>query len=200
MLHRRHLLALAGAAAMPLAAHAQGTEAAATAFIQRTGEALVAAINSGAPVAQKRQQLARIIEGAVDIEGVARFCLGRFWRQATPDQQKTYLALFHDFLVLNISVKLGDYQGVKFTILKTSTDTDGNQVVLTRIERPNNAPASVAWPVVNAATTPRIVDVIAEGTSLRITQRSDYAAFLQSNGNNIDALLNAIRQQTTRPA
>ena len=198
MLNRRHLLALAGAAALPFPARAQNAEAAATAFIQRTGDALVAAINSGAPIAQKRQALARIIEGSVDIEGVARFCLGRFWRQATPDQQKTYLALFHDFLVLNISVKLGDYQGVKFTILKTSTEGE-NQTVLTRIERPNNAPASVGWPVANATTNPKIVDVIAEGTSLRITQRSDYAAFLQANGNNIDALLNAIRQQTTRP-
>jgi len=199
MLNRRHLLALAGAATIPVPALAQNAEAAATAFIQRTGEALVSTINSNAPAAQKRAQLGRIIEGAVDIEGVARFCLGRFWRQATAEQQKTYLALFHDFLVLNISVKLGDYQGVKFKIIRTSSEAD-TQTVLTVIERPNNAPASVGWPVANATTNPKIIDVIAEGTSLRITQRSDYAAFLQANGNNIDALLNAIRQQTTRPS
>ena len=40
-----------------------------------------------------------------------------------------------------------------------------------------------------------MVDVIAEGTSLRLTQRSDYAAFLSHNNNNIQALIDAMKQQ-----
>jgi phospholipid transport system substrate-binding protein len=63
------------------------------------------------------------------------------------------------------------------------------------VDRPNSAPATVEWVVTQPAATPRIVDVIAEGTSLRITQRSDYAAYLQRNGNNIDALLAAMKSQ-----
>jgi len=47
----------------------------------------------------------------------------------------------------------------------------------------------------NAATDPKIIDEIAEGTSLRITQRNDYASFLNQHGENIDALLGAIRCQ-----
>jgi phospholipid transport system substrate-binding protein len=43
--------------------------------------------------------------------------------------------------------------------------------------------------------TPKIIDVIAEGTSLRLTQRSDYASFLAHNGGNIDALIAALREQ-----
>jgi phospholipid transport system substrate-binding protein len=37
--------------------------------------------------------------------------------------------------------------------------------------------------------------VIAEGTSLRLTQRSDYAAFLSRNGNSVQALIDALKQQ-----
>ncbi len=40
--------------------------------------------------------------------------------------------------------------------------------------------------------------MIAEGTSLRITQRDDYAAFLSHNGNSVDALLDAMRQEVSR--
>jgi phospholipid transport system substrate-binding protein len=41
----------------------------------------------------------------------------------------------------------------------------------------------------------RIIDVVAEGVSLRLTQRSDYAAFLTRNNNDIDSLMRAMRQQ-----
>jgi phospholipid transport system substrate-binding protein len=37
--------------------------------------------------------------------------------------------------------------------------------------------------------------VVAEGTSLRLTQRSDYASYLSRNNNNVQALIDAMRQQ-----
>jgi phospholipid transport system substrate-binding protein len=52
--------------------------------------------------------------------------------------------------------------------------------------------------VANAGTDPKVVDVIAEGTSLRITQRDDYASFLTQHGDNIDGLLDAIRHQLSQ--
>ncbi len=60
--------------------------------------------------------LAGIIDAAVDVNGVARFCLGRYWRTATPAQQQQYIKLFRDMLVTNISAKLGEYQGATFSV------------------------------------------------------------------------------------
>ena len=37
--------------------------------------------------------------------------------------------------------------------------------------------------------------MVAEGTSLRLTQRSDYSSYLNHNGNNIDSLIGAMRRQ-----
>ena len=37
--------------------------------------------------------------------------------------------------------------------------------------------------------------MVAEGMSLRLTQRSDYTAFLTRNNNDIGSLLQALRQQ-----
>ena len=201
MTDRRDLLKLAAATFLvavapvvaPGAAHAQAAEKA-TAFIKSTGERLVAVVNAPGSAADKRRDIGKIIIGAVDVDAVGRFCLGRFWRQATPEQQKTYLALFQEVLISNITAKLGEYQGVRFTMGRTRPQ-DEDQVVSTVVDRPNSAPATVEWVVTQPAATPRIVDVIAEGTSLRITQRSDYAAYLQRNGNNIDALLAAMKSQ-----
>ena len=51
------------------------------------------------------------------------------------------------------------------------------------------------WVIGNPSGNPKIVDVIAEGTSLRLTQRSDYASYLTHNNDNIDALISAMQHQ-----
>ena len=131
--------------------------------------------------------------GGVDVSGVARFSLGRFWRNASVEQQQRYVELFHQVLVTNITSKLGDYRGVRF-VLGSAQQRDDNTVVSTVVERPNNPPTNVDWIISNAASDPKIIDVVAEGTSLRLTQRQDYASYLSRNNNNIDALINAMRQ------
>ena len=171
----------------------------ATAFITTAGARLVAAINGTGTLEQRHKLLGGIIDDAIDVSGVARFCLGRFWRIATPAQQQKYLALFRNALVVNIASRIGEFQGVRFTVDSTQ-DRDVGELVSTVIARPNNPPVNVQWVVANAGTDPKVVDVIAEGTSLRITQRDDYASFLNQHDNNIDALLGAIRHQLDQEA
>jgi phospholipid transport system substrate-binding protein len=166
----------------------------ATAFVKATGDSLVSVINGNMSPADKRKTLARIIDNAVDVNGVAQFCLGRFWRQASTKEQQEYTQLFHAVLVNNISAKLGEYQGVTFTMGRAE-QRDDNQVVSTTVDRPNSPPAQVDWVISEASGGPKIVDVIAEGTSLRLTQRSDYASYLVRNNNSVQALIEAMRQQ-----
>ena len=91
--------------------------------------------------------------------------------------------LFHQVLVNNITGKVGDYKGVLFQMGRSSPR--GNDTsVSTIVTRPGNEPARVDWLVSNASGSPKIIDVIAEGTSLRLTQRDDYSAFLSRNNNN----------------
>jgi phospholipid transport system substrate-binding protein len=199
-LHRRLFLALAGgsfafaAFCRPCDVQAQPAPASATAFVKSAGDRLVAVINSPGSIHEKQPRLAQIIETAVDVDGVAKFCLGRFWRNATPEQQKQYTTLFHSVLVNNITSKLGEYQGVVFTVNQAQAREE-TAIVATIVERPGNPPSKVEWVVSDESGAPKVVDVIAEGTSLRLTQRSDYAAYLSRNGNNIQALIDAMRQQ-----
>ena len=202
MSNRRDLLRLpvltALTAILSRAAFAQGADPA-TAFVKTTGDKLVGVVNGPGALAAKRPELTRIIDGAVDVDGIARFCLGRFWRQASADQQKRYVDLFHQVLVTNITAKLGEYQGVTFTVGR-SHQQDDDTYVSTTVERPNNPPTAVDWVISKINGAMRIVDVVAEGTSLRLTQRSDYAAYLTRNNNNIDALITAMRSQIDQQA
>jgi phospholipid transport system substrate-binding protein len=197
MIDRRHFLTFAAISALlPLPARAQSTEKAA-AFIKSVGDRLVAVVNGPGSSASKRTAMTRILNTDVDVDGIGRFCLGRFWQQATPEQQKQYLALFHEVLVTNITAKLGDYQGVTFT-LGRSREQDDQAVVSTTVLRPNNPPTAVDWIISNPSSNPKIIDVVAEGTSLRLTQRQDYASYLVHNNNNVGALIAAMKNQISQ--
>ncbi|MGH7155925.1 MAG: MlaC/ttg2D family ABC transporter substrate-binding protein, partial [Acetobacteraceae bacterium] len=115
-------------------------------FIKDTGSALVHVVNSGGSTDKRSAALAQIIAERVDVDGIAKFCLGRFWRVATAAQQEQYLDLFHRVLVLSIDAKMGEYKGVTFTIGRT-VPGQGGQVVSTVINRPSQQPANVDWVV-----------------------------------------------------
>ena len=178
-------------------ASAQSATERASAFVKSTGDKLVAVVNGPGSPRDKRTNLTQIIEQAVAVDEVARFCLGRFWRSASPEQQKRYTELFHQVLVTNITAKLGEYQGVRFTMGRAQ-QRDEDAVVSTVVERPNNPPTNVDWIISDPADHPKIIDVVAEGTSLRLTQRSDYASYLSHNNNNVDALISAMQQQVAQ--
>ena len=89
-------------------ARAQSATDRASAFVKATGDKLVAVVNGPGSAPQKRQKMTQIVNGTVDVDGVARFCLGRFWKQASPGQQQRYMALFREVLVNNITSKLGE--------------------------------------------------------------------------------------------
>jgi len=199
MLTRRALLTYSAAATALFAtgpwikARAQPSGDA-TGFVVQLGNALVAIVNGPGSYEDKKRRLGPLIEEAVDVDGIARFCLGRFWRTASPAQQQQYTQLFHNVLLNNITGKLGQFQGVTFNATNT-TQREGETLVGTTIRRPNQQPNNVQWVVSQATGRPKIIDVIAEGTSLRLTQRSDYSAYLSRNNNDVSALITAMRQQ-----
>ncbi|MGI3780678.1 MAG: hypothetical protein ACRYG2_07860, partial [Janthinobacterium lividum] len=85
MLSRRSLLMLSAAALVSLAIpEARADDASANAFVRSFGDTLIGIVNSPGDAADKQRRLAPVIERGVDVNLIAQFCLGRFWRTATP--------------------------------------------------------------------------------------------------------------------
>ena len=191
---------IAGAVASPAWAQVGPQEAAE--FIRRAGGQLATTIGGAGTTEEKRRRIAPFMAEVVDVEGVARFVLGRFWRSATPDQQRTYVRLFSEVLANSIAGRLGEYRGedsVKVSVGRPDPRPDGI-LVPTTITRPNNQPFNVAWLVTDAGGKPKVADVIAEGMSLRLAQRSDYSAYIQRNNNDVGALIRALEAQVSQGA
>ena len=198
MITRRMFLSAASAptviTACGVGARAELDGEQAVSFVKNVGDRLVAVINGPGDAAQKRAALTPVVDASVDVEGVARFCLGRFWRTASADEQRQYIDAFHTMLVGNIAGSIGEYQGVRFNVGRAQHRADG-EVVETTIERPNNKPSRVDWLIAEGAGAPRIEDMITEGVSLRLTERSDYESYLAGNGNSVRGLIDGMRKK-----
>jgi phospholipid transport system substrate-binding protein len=168
-------------------------EADPAAFIQRAGTELARIVAGSKSMAEKRDRLLPFLDRTVDVDGVARFCLGRYWLAATPEQRAEYLRLFRIILAAGVAGRLGDYQDGTTTVttLHVEEHPDGITVP-TIVKRGSNPPNRVNWLVVRTAAGWRIADVAAEGMSLRLTQRNDYASYLSRNGGDVAKLLQAL--------
>jgi phospholipid transport system substrate-binding protein len=200
MLTRRVTVKMIGTAAFLAAppglvglAWAQADERA-IAFVKGMSDQLVSIVNSSDQPQQKRRRLKEVIDASVDVDDIAQFCLGRFWRIATPDQQHEYLALFPDLLVTLIASHLGEYQGLRI-IMGPARTTPDTETVITTVERPDKPTMRVDWVVATNSGSPKIIDLFAEGTSLRLTKGADFTSYLSRHQYNIHALVAGMRQQ-----
>lgn len=192
--------ALASLGALPARAQQMDINRA-TAFVDKAGQDLVNAINDQRlNQSQRRDKVANILRNAIDIEGTGRFILGRYVRQASPAELQDYLKLFDEIIIRNLSSRFGEYRGVKFSLGRSQQRTEEDALVSTQVERPNTPAFTLDWRVAEINGQPKVVDVIAEGTSLRLTTRSEYAAVIQRNGGRVAALLDAMRGQIAQLA
>lgn len=204
MLMRRRSVMTALAAALPIAAslgsvaaaHAQDVSSARS-LIQSTGSKLLSVINSSEKDSAKQAQLRQLVFDNVDVDGVARFVLGRYWRIATPAQQSDYMQTFRQLLVYAVTAQASTFEGASMRVGQAA-ERDMGIVVDTAVTVPGKPETTVQWVVADIGGQPKIIDIIAEGTSLRITERNDYAGVISQHGGRIEPLLDAMHQQLAR--
>ena len=136
-----------------------------------------------------------IVDGTVDVNGVAPLLPGPLLAHRQPAAAAGIPAALPRRAADQHHRPLGEYRGVQVD------DRPRRAAGRRHLCLPPCSSARTARPAPSTGWSaevggqPRIVDVIAEGTSLRLTQRSDYASFLQRNGNNVAALISAMRRQ-----
>jgi phospholipid transport system substrate-binding protein len=184
---------------LPQIANAQVAPDDAKTFINQSGQQLVSVVNGNASVSDKADQLRQLVDQIVAVDQVGDYVLGRYANVATPDQHTQFLAEFHKLLSYNITYQIKAYQGISFTV-NSAAVVGPDTVVDTTITRPGQNPVDVGWAVDEVGGSPKIVDVIVAGTSLRITTRNDYASVITSNGGQVSALLSAMQNQIDRIA
>ncbi len=168
-------------------------------LIHRLGEqAVTAGRDPGAGREARSTRFRNLLSEAFDLPFISRFVLGRYWKQATPEQRSSYLAQFSEYVLQTYSARLGGYAGDALTILSERPAGSRDVLVSTRIERPSGPPIEADWLVRTTGERNRIIDVRVEGVSMLFSQRAEFAAVIQRRG--IEGLIEVMRARTGTPA
>jgi phospholipid transport system substrate-binding protein len=147
------------------------------------------------PLAKREADFRVLFAKNFHIRSIGVFVLGRHWRRATPAQRKAYLDVFERFIVKTYTVRLGQYTGEKFKIIKAvGPDDRGVYLVDSEINRPNRNKISLSWTLRRAKAGLRVVDIVIENLSMVQTQREDFAAIIRMRGS-IDGLIAALEEK-----
>ncbi|MDO8605850.1 MAG: ABC transporter substrate-binding protein [Phaeospirillum sp.] len=136
----------------------------------------------------------------VDVNEIAKFVLGYHWRPpTTAEQQQEFLRLFEDIVVMTWSTRFKDYGGdLRHTVTDVNQDGERGITVDSKVDREKQNPIALQWRLKRSENGLRVVDLIVEGASMRITYRSEYASVIQANGGKIEGLLVAMRNMRTK--
>ncbi len=162
----------------------------AAAYIESVGHQALATISDKALSKDKKQAtLEKIFKGNLDFEWVAKFVMGRFWKQATDVQKKRYLAAYTEFLTKNYTARFSDYTSGSFNVTGERPLESGESVVSMEIVSSNQGepPILIDYKVRKSGGSFKVFDIIVEGVSLLTTQRSEFGSVLNKSG--IDGLI-----------
>ncbi|MCH9054206.1 MAG: ABC transporter substrate-binding protein, partial [Proteobacteria bacterium] len=161
----------------------------------------------GSSPGRRKRQFRELLSENFDLDTIGRFVLGRSWRAATPAQRRQYATLFRTFFLETYAVRFealretiftraGDdadriFGALRVRIIQVRRVNERDSLVTTEIGLPGRAPLHVGYRVRAGNGALKIVDVIAEGLSLLVTRRSEFAAVVKRHG--VAGLLDLLR-------
>ena len=145
---------------------------------------------------QREKEFRKLLNDSFDLKTIGKFALGRYWRTATPAQRDEYLELFEDMIIETYARRFEEYQGQQIQVGNArSVGSNGDSLVHSSIISTNSPAVSVDWRVRKNGNKYQVIDVLVEGVSMSVTQRSEFSSIIQRGGGNIDALLEKLRSR-----
>lgn len=206
------LVAAAGAlVAVPQAA-AQASAAAATAQAHETPDALVKRISQDVIETAKsdkdiqsgnQKRVLDLVEQKilphVDFQRMTSLAAGRYWREATPEQQKQLTAEFRMLLVYTYSGAIAQIKDQRVEFKPLRADPSDTEVeVRSQVLQPRGEPIQLNYRLEKVHGGWKIYDVNVLGAWLVETYKSNFASEIGKNG--IDGLIKTLADRNKRLA
>lgn len=190
------VVAVAASFTPPVVGRALAQDHGAGVFIQNLGDRAIKTFSDKANKAHAKEKFRALLLEGFDVPYIGRWVLGRYWNLATDPQRQEYMTLFEKMIVDAYAGRFAEYSGETFKITNVRPEGDSDHFVTTQIVRPSGPPVNVEWRVrKNGPAAYKIIDVVVEGVSMGVTQRSEFASVIQSAGGQFDGLLKALRSK-----
>lgn len=181
------LMALAAAPARAL------DGAAAETFMKKVVADLRALIDAGASGPEGAARFLELLDARAAVPQVAKFAMGRTWRDMSEAQQTAYQAAFRKYIARTYAKRFGDYAGEDIVIVG-SVDAGGKGVLVkSTLKRPQAEDIAVEWLITDRLGPPVIADIVFEGVSLSITLREIFGGMVDERGGDVDRFIADLR-------
>jgi phospholipid transport system substrate-binding protein len=153
---------------------------------------------NGADPAVRVDKLTALLEARADVGLISRLALGRYWKELPEAQRPDYERLFRDVVIRSMARRLDGYapdaDGAledRFRILGSAPAGERDTLVRSKVFPENGPPVALDWRLRADGSAPVIIDLIVEGASLLVSQRSEFAAVIERQ--KLDGLLAQLR-------
>lgn len=183
------------------AADAKSASSPPSQFVQKLGDtALMSLTEKKVARAEREKRVREILRNNFDIEAIGKFAMGTHWKDASEAQRKEYMNLFEDMIVQTYTTRFEDYSGQKLKVDGSTAVGAKDSIVSSQVLQKDGPSVALEWRIRNKDGALRVVDVVVEGVSMSVTQRSDFSAVIQRGGGSIDALLTSLRERSKKMA
>jgi phospholipid transport system substrate-binding protein len=153
---------------------------------------------NGVDAAVRVDKLTALLEARADVGLISRLALGRHWNRLPEAQRQDYERLFRDVVIRSMARRLDGYapdaEGAledRFRILGSAQAGERDTLVRSKVFPENGPPVALDWRLRAGDSAPVIIDLIVEGASLLVSQRSEFAAVIERQ--DLEGLLTELR-------
>ena len=144
----------------------------------------------------KIQELVKIGENSVDIDGIGFYTLGKHRKSLNEDQKDQFKKIFREYFLKSFSTRLVEYKEAKIVVISEDIKNEKYTIVKSKLLATSNRPeVAIDWRVYTKdPLKPLIRDLVIEGLSLARTQKEEFNSIIANNGGDINALFTSLKE------
>ncbi len=144
----------------------------------------------------KIQELIKIGESSVDIDGIGLYTLGKHRKSLSDDQKAEFKKIFREYFLKSFSTRLVEYNEAKIVVVSEDVKNEKYTIVKSKLVATSNRPeVAIDWRIYTKdPSKPLIRDLVIEGLSLARTQKEEFNSIIKNNGGDINALFTSLKE------
>ena len=145
---------------------------------------------------EKKEVIEEIALENVDIKALGLYTLGNIRNNLDENTMSNYQELFQKYFLKSLTSRLTDYASQKFEVYGSEQKSSNYTIVNSKIVESLKSPEiKIDWRIYTKnPQKPLIRDLVVEGLSLARTQKEEFASILNSNNNDVNALMNKLQE------
>ena len=147
-------------------------------------------------IEEKNDAIEKIALENVDIKALGLYTIGNIRKDLDENTMNKYQELFKKYFLKSLTSRLTDYSSQKFEVYNSEQKSSNYTIVNSKIAESIKSPEiKIDWRIYTKnPQKPLIRDLIVEGLSLARTQKEEFASILNSNNNDVSALINKLQE------